>query len=102
MIARSARGPPPTAKKEGPSKTESDKAVLGEKLDEKDEPVKDGSDGEEPDTSDHFKKFMASLPSPPTVEEQRKNAEKKEEASKPTTEEQEFTAQKSLGGDFRL
>ena len=87
------------AKKEGPSKTESDKAALGEKIDNKAEPVKDGEgeDGEEPETSAKFKKFMADLPSPPTAEEQRKNAERKEEATKPSTEEQEFSAQKALG-----
>ena len=50
-----------------------------------------------PETSAKFKKFMADLPSPPTAEEQRKNAERKEEATKPSTEEQEFSAQKALG-----
>ena len=45
---------------------------------------------------DAFKKFMSRLPSPPTLEEQKKAKERQEEATKPTTAEQDFAAQKAL------
>jgi hypothetical protein len=85
-------------KKTGPSKTQSDKAILGEKHDDHADPVKKGGDGEEPETTDLFKKWMKeNLPGDlQTPEEMNKKEAAHLAAVRPTTKEQDTAAMKAI------
>ena len=78
-------------------KTQVDKAIEGEE-EEDGSKMEKPKDGEEPETSSAFKKWMAKQPKVPSIAEQKENEKAEEEARSPVTKSMDSKASKLLAG----
>ena len=92
---RSSHGPPREAKRRRQKTTAEDSSHPQEEDGSKMEKPKDG---EEPETSSAFKKWMAKQPKVPSIAEQKENEKAEEEARSPVTKSMDSKASKLLAG----
>ena len=91
-------GKPPPRKRL--RKTQVDKAIEGEE-EEDGSKMEKPKDGEDPETSSAFKKWMAKQPKVPSIEEQKENEKAEEEARSPVTKSMDSKASKLLAGPMQ-